>query len=202
MTGVRQVGGDQLDPWTYLHVIEEISRHDGSVGWNLFVTNSAALIAPFIPLETARAIFGDPRAWVSWGPPNQFKAHAVPGGYRVSGTKLWTTNGHLAHYMILLARTDPDAAERHAGLSQFLVDLAMPGVTIRPILIPTGKREFNEVVFEDMFLPVRAFGGLRHRAALRQLHVVHQVVAAALLLHQPKRNVRLRHRQVGACAFL
>ena len=82
----RSVGGDQLDPWTYLHVIEEISRHDGSVGWNLFVANSAALIAPFIPLEAAREIFADPRAWVAWGPPNQHKAQAVTGGYRLSGT--------------------------------------------------------------------------------------------------------------------
>jgi alkylation response protein AidB-like acyl-CoA dehydrogenase len=81
----RSVGGDQCDPWTYLHAIEEISRHDGSVGWNLFVANSAALIAPFIPLETAKVIFTDPRAWVAWGPPNQCKAQAVPGGYQVSG---------------------------------------------------------------------------------------------------------------------
>jgi indole-3-acetate monooxygenase len=81
----RSAGGDQLDPWTYLHAIEEISRHDGSVGWNLFVANSAALIAPFIPLQTAKEIFGDRRAWVSWGPPNQYKATAVPGGYQVDG---------------------------------------------------------------------------------------------------------------------
>src|SRR3978361_1665213 len=81
----RSAGGDELEPWTYLHAIEEISRHDGSVGWNLFVANSAALIAPFIPLETAQAIFTDARAWVSWGPPNQYQAHSVPGGYRVSG---------------------------------------------------------------------------------------------------------------------
>src|SRR4051812_22262666 len=50
----RSVGGDERDPWTYLRAIEEISRHDGSVGWNLFVANSAALIAPFIPLERRR----------------------------------------------------------------------------------------------------------------------------------------------------
>ena len=81
----RSVGGDQLDPWTYLRAIEEVSRHDGSVGWNLFVANSAALIAPFIPLGTAKTIFADPRAWVAWGPPNQHKAQAEPGGYRVSG---------------------------------------------------------------------------------------------------------------------
>ena len=81
----RSVGGDQLDPWTYLHAIEEISRHDGSVGWNLFVANSAALIAPFIPLDTAEAIFADPRAWIAWGPPNRCGATAVAGGYRVTG---------------------------------------------------------------------------------------------------------------------
>ncbi|HEX3573574.1 MAG TPA: acyl-CoA dehydrogenase family protein, partial [Rhodopila sp.] len=62
----RSVGGDQMDPWTYLRAIEEISRHDGSVGWNLFVANSAALIAPFIPLDSAKQIFTDPRAWMSW----------------------------------------------------------------------------------------------------------------------------------------
>lgn len=81
----RSVGGDQVEPWIYLRAIEAVSRHDGSVGWNLFVANSAALIAPFIPLDSARAIFDDPRAWIAWGPPNQHKAHAVPGGYRVSG---------------------------------------------------------------------------------------------------------------------
>src|ERR1700684_513501 len=78
-------GGDQVEPWKSLQAIEEISRHDGSVGWNLFVANSAALIAPFIPLEAAQAIFSDPRGWISWGPPNQCVAAAVPGGYRVSG---------------------------------------------------------------------------------------------------------------------
>jgi alkylation response protein AidB-like acyl-CoA dehydrogenase len=95
----RSVGGDQVDPWTYLHAIEEISRHDGSVGWNLFVANSAALIAPFIPLETARTIFTDPRAWVSWGPPNQCQAQAVPGGYRVTGEWHFASGSRQATWM-------------------------------------------------------------------------------------------------------
>src|SRR6185295_16712791 len=47
----RSVGGDQLEPWIYLAAVEEIARHDGSVGWNLFVANSSALIAPFISEE-------------------------------------------------------------------------------------------------------------------------------------------------------
>src|SRR3984957_5935497 len=81
----RSVGGDQVEPWVYMRAIEEISRHDASLGWNLFVANSAALIAPFIPLEAARTIYGNPRAVIAWGPPNHHKAVAVPGGYRISG---------------------------------------------------------------------------------------------------------------------
>src|SRR6185436_466966 len=60
------VGGDQLEPWIYLAAVEEIARHDGSVGWNLFVANSSALIAPFISLEAARHIYADPRSLISW----------------------------------------------------------------------------------------------------------------------------------------
>src|SRR4051794_25520548 len=81
----RSVDGDEIEPWVYLRVLQEISRHDGSVGWNVFVANSAALIAPFLPPDPARRIFGDPRAVVAWGPPNASKAQAVPGGYRVTG---------------------------------------------------------------------------------------------------------------------
>jgi alkylation response protein AidB-like acyl-CoA dehydrogenase len=81
----RSIDGDEVEPWVYLRAIEEVSRHDGSVGWNLFVANSAALIAPFLPPDSMRAIWGDPRAVVAWGPPNVSKATAMPGGYQVSG---------------------------------------------------------------------------------------------------------------------
>lgn len=81
----RSVDGDQVEPWVYLRAIEEISRHDGSVGWNVFVANSAALIAPFLDPAAMQAVFADPRAVVAWGPPNACKAQAVSGGYRVSG---------------------------------------------------------------------------------------------------------------------
>ena len=95
----RSVGGDQVQPFVYMQAIEEVSRHDGSVGWNLFVANSAAFIAPFIPLETARAIFADPAAWISWGPPNQYQARAVPGGYRVSGEWHFASGSRQANWM-------------------------------------------------------------------------------------------------------
>src|SRR4051794_6670293 len=81
----RSVEGDEVEPWVYLRAVEEVSRHDGSVGWNVFVANSSALIAPFLAPDAARTIFADPRAIVAWGPPNASKAIAVPGGYRVTG---------------------------------------------------------------------------------------------------------------------
>jgi alkylation response protein AidB-like acyl-CoA dehydrogenase len=95
----RSVGGDQVEPWVYLYAIEELSRHDGSLGWNLFVANSSAIIAPFIPLDTARAIYADPRSIISWGPPNQHKATAVPGGYRVTGEWHFASGSRQANWM-------------------------------------------------------------------------------------------------------
>jgi len=95
----RSVGGDEIEPWVYLHTVEELARHDGSVAWNVFVANSSALIAPFLPLEAAQDVFGDPRAWVSWGPPNQFKSRAVPGGYIVDGAWDFASGSRQATWM-------------------------------------------------------------------------------------------------------
>ncbi len=82
----RSAGGDEVAPVPAMAAIEEISKHDASVGWNLFVANAAALIAPYLPPETARLVFGGPKALVAWGPPNQHVITTVPGGYRVSGS--------------------------------------------------------------------------------------------------------------------
>lgn len=87
------------------------------------------------------------------------RAVEVAGGYVVNGAKVWTSFAHLSHYMILLARTGPAEPDRHAGLTQFLVDLRAPGIRINPILAPTGEHHFNEVVFTDLFLPADAVIG-------------------------------------------
>jgi hypothetical protein len=89
------------------------------------------------------------------------RTRAVPteGGFVVTGTKLWTTNAQHCHYMILLCRTGSDEADRHGGTSQLLVDLTTPGITIRPILAQTGEHHFNEVVFNNVFLPATALIG-------------------------------------------
>lgn len=87
------------------------------------------------------------------------RATRVDGGWVVRGTKLWTTNAHHCHYMILFCRTGADDGDRHGGMSQFLVDLKTPGVLIRPIQALTGEHHFNEVVFDEAFLPDSALIG-------------------------------------------
>ncbi|MFN0317381.1 MAG: acyl-CoA dehydrogenase family protein [Burkholderiales bacterium] len=79
------------------------------------------------------------------------RARRADGGWRINGTKIWTSNAHRCDYMITLVRT-ADAAEKHQGLSQFLVDLKAAGLSIRPIRDLTGDNSFNEVVFQDVFV--------------------------------------------------
>jgi alkylation response protein AidB-like acyl-CoA dehydrogenase len=81
-------------------------------------------------------------------------ATRVDGGWVVNGTKLWSSGAHRNHYMITLVRTEPQGENRHAGLSQLIVDLRdSEGLTVRPIANLAGDAEFNEVVFEDCFVP-------------------------------------------------
>ncbi|MFP6742241.1 MAG: acyl-CoA dehydrogenase family protein [Alphaproteobacteria bacterium] len=85
------------------------------------------------------------------------KAKAKPvgdGGWRLNGTKVWTSLAHISDYMIGIFRTTPvNPDDRRHGLSQFLVDLKAPGITINPIPFPTGEHEFNQVIFDDVDLP-------------------------------------------------
>lgn len=82
------------------------------------------------------------------------KATRSEGGWRLNGTKIWTTNAHNSDYMIGLFRTSPSTTEnRRHGLTSLLVDMRLPGITCNPIYQLNGSHEFNEVVFEDTFVP-------------------------------------------------
>jgi alkylation response protein AidB-like acyl-CoA dehydrogenase len=74
------------------------------------------------------------------------------GGWRLSGQKVWTSLAKHAAWAICIARTDPDAP-RHDGISYFLVDMASPGITVRPLKEMTGDSLFNEVFLDDVFVP-------------------------------------------------
>jgi alkylation response protein AidB-like acyl-CoA dehydrogenase len=82
------------------------------------------------------------------------KATKTDGGWLINGSKVWTSSAHLADYMIGLFRTSGSTKEnRRHGLTSFLVDMKTPGITCRPIGQMSGQRDFNEVIFEDVFIP-------------------------------------------------
>lgn len=81
------------------------------------------------------------------------KAVRTDGGWIVNGRKVWTTYAQKSHYMIALLRTGEAGESRHEGTTQFLIDLSSPGVEVRPIRNMIGDEEFNEVTFDDVFVP-------------------------------------------------
>ncbi len=81
------------------------------------------------------------------------RAERVADGWRVTGQKVWTSWAHKAHAFFVLCRTAPDSGDRHAGLSQLIVELDAPGVTIRPIRFLDGRHTFNEVFLDNVFVP-------------------------------------------------
>ncbi|MBX3645167.1 MAG: acyl-CoA dehydrogenase family protein [Rubrivivax sp.] len=87
------------------------------------------------------------------------RATRTADGWRLKGQKLWTTNAHRANYMIALVRTSGSPEDRHQGLSQMIVDLSLPGITVRTIGDLTGDAHFNEVFFDDVLLPADALIG-------------------------------------------
>ena len=72
----------------------------------------------------------------------------------INGHKVWTSSAHLSDYMVMLARTDPDAP-KHKGITYFIVDMHAPGVDVRPLVNMAKTHEFNEVFFEDVRVPAR-----------------------------------------------
>jgi len=81
----------------------------------------------------------------------------------VSGQKIWTTYAHVATQMFCLVRTDPQAVRPQAGISMLLIDMTLPGITVRPIHTIDGEHHFNEVFFDDVRVPVSCRLGGAHK---------------------------------------
>jgi alkylation response protein AidB-like acyl-CoA dehydrogenase len=166
MTWPREYGGQERSPLERFVVTEEllaagapVAAHwiaDRQIGPNLLRFGTEAQKLRYLPAVARGEYFfcigmsepdtGSDLASV------RTQATRSSGGWLVNGTKIWTSAAQIAHAMVALVRTSP-AADRHAGLTQLVVDLAAPGVDINPIAALDGQRHFNEVVLRDAFVP-------------------------------------------------
>ena len=137
-----------------------VSRPDLVIGWwaapTILEYGSADQIERFIP-ATLRGellwcqLFSEPGAGSDLAA-LRTKAVRADGGLKLTGQKVWTSAAHKAQWGICLARTDPEAP-KHKGITYFLIDMTSPGIDIRPLREITGDNLFNEVFFDDVFVP-------------------------------------------------
>lgn len=174
MTWPRQYGGQERSALERFVVLEEllaagapVTAHwvaDRQVGPMLLRYGTEAQRQAILP----RIASGDCVFCIGMSEPDSgsdlasIRTRAVPveGGWIVNGTKLWTSYAHRADYMVLLCRTTlPTEQNRHAGISQMLVDMKTPGIGVRAVHDLTGGHHFDEVSFQDVFLPAEALVG-------------------------------------------
>jgi len=96
----RSVGGEEVDPISFFHVIETVARVDASAAWCLSQAGGCAMAAAYLAPGAAHEVFGaDPRAVLAWGPGPKVRAVRVPGGYRVSGEWSFASGGRHATWL-------------------------------------------------------------------------------------------------------
>ena len=168
-----QYGGAELDAFSRYVLVEEllavgapVSAHwiaDRQSGPLILKFGSDAQKAFYLPrICRAEAFF-----CIGMSEPNSgsdlasvaTRASRNEAGWRLDGQKIWTTNAHHCQYMIALVRTSGTKEDRQAGLSQFIIDLSLPGVTVRPIRDLAGDAHFSEVFFEGVQLAPDALVG-------------------------------------------
>ena len=137
-----------------------VQRPDLVIGWwavpTILEAGTAEQIDRFVPATlrgqiTWCQLFSEPGAGSDLAS-LRTKAVRAEGGWLLNGQKVWTSAAHKAHWGVCLARTDQDAP-KHKGITYFLVDMRSPGIDIRPLREITGDELFNEVFFDDVFVP-------------------------------------------------
>jgi len=161
-----QYGGASLDAFSRFVLVEEllaagapVSAHwiaDRQSGPLILKFGTDAQRAFYLPkICAAEAFFcigmSEPNAGSDLASVHT-RAIRVEGGWRLNGRKTWTTHAQHCHYMIALVRSSGEAQDRQRGLSQFIVDLSLPGVSVRPIRDLTGDAHFSEVLLDDVLL--------------------------------------------------
>jgi alkylation response protein AidB-like acyl-CoA dehydrogenase len=173
LTLPAEYGGGGRGPFARYVVVEELLAAGAPVGLHWIADRQSALVILNFGTEAQKRRYlpsiarGELFFCIGMSEPGagsdlaavRTRAERTDTGWRLSGQKIWTTSAHLCDYMIALVRTSGTTADRHQGLSQMIVDLKAPGVTIRGIPDATGYRDFNEVFFDEVELPADALLG-------------------------------------------
>jgi alkylation response protein AidB-like acyl-CoA dehydrogenase len=166
MTWPRKYGGHERSALERYVVLEELLAAGAPVGAHWIADRQSGPLLMRFGSEAQRAAIlpsvarGETYFCIGMSEPGagsdlaaiRTRATPVDGAWLLNGQKIWTTHADRAHYMIALVRTSGDATSRHQGLSQFLIDLKSPGITIRPISDLAGEAHFSEVFFQDVRL--------------------------------------------------
>jgi Acyl-CoA dehydrogenase, middle domain/Acyl-CoA dehydrogenase, N-terminal domain/Acyl-CoA dehydrogenase, C-terminal domain len=175
MTWPAKYGGHDRDPIERYVLLEELLAAGAPVGahWIADRQSGPALLKygtegqrrKFLPGMAGGTVY----CCIGMSEPNagsdlasvRTRAERLPDGrWRISGQKIWTTNAHRCQLMVALVRTSLSEVGKHAGLSQFLIELDNPGIKIRTITDLTGRQEFCEVFFEDAIIPADSLLGV------------------------------------------
>lgn len=173
LTVPRKYGGAERGPLARFVVVEELLCAGAPVGMHWIADRQSALVILNFGTEEQREHYipricrGEIFFCIGMSEPNsgsdlasvRTRAERTETGWRVNGQKIWTSGAHHADYMIALVRTSGDSADRQRGLSQLLIDLKAPGISIRPIADLNGDIDFNEVFFDNVELPANALLG-------------------------------------------
>ncbi len=169
----KQYGGRDLDAFSRFVLVEELLACGAPVGAHWIADRQSGPLILRFGTEDQRQFYlpricrGEVFFCIGMSEPNSGSDLASVGtravrtdrGWRLNGRKIWTTNGHKCDYTIALVRTSGRPADRQAGLSQFVIDLKLPGIIVRPIVDLTGDAHFSEMFFDDVELPDEALIG-------------------------------------------
>jgi len=173
LTLPKQYGGGERGPFARFVVVEELLAAGAPVAAHWIADRQSAPLILNFGTEEQRQFYiprickGELLFCIGMSEPGsgsdlasvRTRAERTATGWRVNGQKIWTTNAMHSDYMIALLRTSGTSEDRHNGLSQLIVDLKAPGVTVRPIEDLAGDAHFAEVFFEDVDLPAEALIG-------------------------------------------